>query len=391
MTHKERLLAACRGERPDRIAWVPRLDIWYNANLRAGTLPTPYRGQTLREITTALGLGYHAVVPDMLNLRSADDSVDRCLGIFRLKEMPFETRLRGVEREVSTDGDMTRVTYHTPAGSVWGSFSYTEEMRRAGTTISWIHDHVLKRPEDSCVLEHIFSNLEVVPAADGYDRWREWVGEDGLAVAHVSAAAGPMQHIMRDLLPMTDFFLWRHDYPDVMAALARSMEPWYRAIVEAALDSNAEVLYFGSNYDDAITYPPFFEDHILPWLKWASELAHGRGKLLLTHTDGENERLLALYRRAGFDVADSICPAPMTNLTLSEYVEALPEVTIWGGIPSVALLPESMPEADFERLVDETLVLAAGRPRLILSVADTLPPNASFERFLHITRRVRAA
>jgi len=25
MTHKERILAACRGEGPDRIPWIPRL------------------------------------------------------------------------------------------------------------------------------------------------------------------------------------------------------------------------------------------------------------------------------------------------------------------------------------------------------------------------------
>jgi len=37
MTHKQRILAACRGETPEKIPWVPRLDLWYNAHLRAGT------------------------------------------------------------------------------------------------------------------------------------------------------------------------------------------------------------------------------------------------------------------------------------------------------------------------------------------------------------------
>ncbi len=39
MTHKERILAACRGEVPDCIPWIPRLDLWHNAHRRAGTLP----------------------------------------------------------------------------------------------------------------------------------------------------------------------------------------------------------------------------------------------------------------------------------------------------------------------------------------------------------------
>ncbi len=32
MTHKERILAAGRGEVPDRISWIPRMDLWYNAS-----------------------------------------------------------------------------------------------------------------------------------------------------------------------------------------------------------------------------------------------------------------------------------------------------------------------------------------------------------------------
>jgi len=31
VTHKERILTACRGEVPDRLPWVPRMDLWYKA------------------------------------------------------------------------------------------------------------------------------------------------------------------------------------------------------------------------------------------------------------------------------------------------------------------------------------------------------------------------
>ncbi len=49
MTHRERILAAIRGETPDRLPWVPRLEFWYRARIRQGTLPAgvaishPYR------------------------------------------------------------------------------------------------------------------------------------------------------------------------------------------------------------------------------------------------------------------------------------------------------------------------------------------------------------
>ena len=158
----------------------------------------------------------------------------------------------------------------------------------------------------------------------------------------------------------------------------------------ALVSSPAEVIFFGANYDAVITYPPFFEQHLLPWLTELAPLAHQHDKLLLTHTDGENQGLLPLYRRAGFDIADSLCPAPMTKLTLAEAIAGLPGITIWGLLPAVALLEEAMPEADFDRLLNETLPLVAGRPHFILGIADTTPIAASWGRIERITERVGA-
>ena len=38
MTHRERILAAIRGEVPDRLPWVPRLEFWHRAHLRRAFL-----------------------------------------------------------------------------------------------------------------------------------------------------------------------------------------------------------------------------------------------------------------------------------------------------------------------------------------------------------------
>jgi len=172
MTHKERILAACRGEVPDRIPWIPRLDLWYNAHRRAGTLPEGFEDATLRQITDGLGVGYHAVVPDFLNVDSPDDTVDQGLGIYRLKEMPFTTVLHDVEREVTREDNRTRVIYHTPVGSVSCTVRYTPEMRAAGASLPWIEEHALKDADDCRVLAHIFSHLEIIPDESRYRQWQ---------------------------------------------------------------------------------------------------------------------------------------------------------------------------------------------------------------------------
>ena len=50
MTDRERLLAILAGQSPDRIPWIPRLEIWYEGQKRRGTMPARYEGWTLREI-----------------------------------------------------------------------------------------------------------------------------------------------------------------------------------------------------------------------------------------------------------------------------------------------------------------------------------------------------
>ena len=47
MNNKERMLAVISDQAVDRIPYVPRLDLWYRANARAGSLPPKYKNASL--------------------------------------------------------------------------------------------------------------------------------------------------------------------------------------------------------------------------------------------------------------------------------------------------------------------------------------------------------
>ena len=139
-----------------------------------------------------------------------------------------------------------------------------------------------------------------------------------------------------------------------------------------------------------ITYPPFFRDHIMPHLQKLADLLHPRGKLLLCHCDGENKGLLDLIRESGMDIAEAVCPQPMTKVSISDVKKAFKgKVTIFGGVPSVALLRESMPDDEFEKFMKNLFCEIAPGDRFILGVSDTTPPDAQFERLLRITEMVQ--
>jgi uroporphyrinogen-III decarboxylase len=367
------------------------LDLWYQANKRAGTLPARYRNRSLEDITEDMGVGFHAVIPDFQDLREPYEDADRALGITNLHSVPVRTVLENVKRTIRSDGDLTRVTYETPVGTVSTTVLYDDEMRKAGITIPHVEECAVKTVEDYRAVGYIFANARVEENYEGYLEYKDRVGERGLTAGFVNAAASPMHLIQRDLMPMETFFFHMYDHPDALEELTEQIAVYWRQMLECAVECPAEVLLLGANYDSAITYPPFFEKHFLPGLKDFADKLHARGKYLLTHTDGENKGLLDLYLRSKIDIADSICPAPMTSLTIEEIRDVFgSNITIMGGIPSIALLPSTMPERDFNAFLDDFFSRIGGGDHLILGIADTTPPAADFKRLLRIGELVNS-
>jgi hypothetical protein len=391
MNDHERVLAAVRGEDPDRLPWVPRLEFWYRARLRRGDMPAGLRGLSLREVTERLGVGHYASVPDFTDTEEEFDMADHALGIFNHPVLAYRVVLEGVERRITHRGQETVIEYRTPVGTLRTARIFTDEMLDGGASIPWTSEHAIKGPADFDIAAYLFSHLRVEPRVDAWERRRDMVGDRGVAVAYVIGTACPVHHIMKELMPVEAFFLAQFDYPEKIDRLAEAMEPYYTSMKRIAAETEAEVLLLGGNYDDSITHPRWFEKHIFPALQGFAEALHQRGKFLMTHTDGENRRLIPLYLRAGFDIADSLCPAPMTRLTLEEIRAGFEDrITIWGGIPSVLLCPDSMGVRDFRASIDQLIERYGHARRFVLGVSDMVTADASWDRLQYITEKIAA-
>lgn len=390
MTNRERILAVLRGEPTDCLPYVPRLDLWYKSNKIRGTLPDKYCNATLTEIVDDLGVGFHSIVPDFLDFTDPLDEVDRALGIYRLRTLPYRTVLKGVKRNIYYEGDYTTVEYLTPKGNIRTKVLYDESMRQAGITITHVVEHAIKSVEDYEAVAYIFENAVVEPTYDRYLVAKEEVGERGVAVAFVSLAGSPMHLIQRELMDYTLFFYELHDHPDELRRLADRIGTYFERVFSVVAQSPADVVLYGANYDAKITWPPFFQEYITPSLAAAADILHAQGKFLLTHTDGENKGLLSAYVDSKIDIADSICPTPMTSLSLLEVREAFDsKITIWGGIPSISVLENTMDDKEFEAYMEDLLIQSGKGDHLILSIADTTPPDAKFSRIQRIAELAR--
>ena len=389
MNNKQRMLAVIKGEPVDKIPYAPRLDLWYQANKRAGTLPAKYKNASLLEMVDDLDMGFHAVVPNFRDLRHPEDDAERALGIYNLWTMPCRSVSKNVKRTIKIEGDRTFVEYQTSAGNVNTTVLYDENMRKAGITITHTEEYAFKSANDYKALGYIFENMDVADNYGGYQEFADQVGDCGLAVGFVSLAGSPMHLIQRELMPMELFFYEMHDHADELKLLAKQIEMYWDRVLGVVSNCPAELVLVGANYDASVTYPPFFERHIQPWLKKYGQALHAKGKYLLTHTDGENTGLLGHYLNSEIDIADSICPAPMTKLTFKQVRDVFRgKITIMGGIPSVTLLKSTMSDVDFERFLDEFFGMIGEGDHLILGISDTTPPAAEFDRLLKIRGRV---
>lgn len=384
------MLDVIHGGVTDTPLFVPRLDIWYNANKARGSLPKGYQDLSLREITHKLGVGFHSVIPDFIRTGNVEDIHHRALGFYNHPDFPYRADFSNIDYKVERTDHELITRYLCDSGEIVTRIRYDKELFNSGMSIPDITEHAVKGPDDYLRLTEILGKVEIVPQPDHYARYRSRIGDDGMAVAYLSAAGGPRQHIMRDLRKYEAFCLDMYDAPDKIQALCEVLGTLYDRIIETVLDTEAEVALFGANYDETITFPPFFDGHILPWLKKASNKLHDKGKYLLTHTDGENRSLIPSYLKAGFDIADSICPAPMTKVTLEEYrAQFGNNITIWGGIPSVLMLAAACPETEFRAFIKKLIDSCRPYDNLILSVADTLPPEAKWGRVEYICEIIK--
>lgn len=391
MTQKQRMLLAVRGEMPDVIPFAPRLDLWHNANSTAGTLPKQHKGRNQDEIARAEGWALHKVVPEYDKARDPREDLHRALGLYSLKEFAFSLHFSpNIDIRVNRQGGDTSVEYHTPIGIVSTKTSFTEEMKRAGASLSWIEEHAIKKPEDYRVVGYLFENLELRPQYEDFAQWQKQIGEDGLPVTMVAGGASPVHFIQRDLLDATAFYYHYHDYQKEMMGLAERIEHFFMQALNLISESPAEAVLWGGNFDAMLTYPPYFKKEIVPWIRKASEFLGQKGKFVFCHCDGENLGLMDSIRDSGMHVAESICPHPMTKVKIEEYYEQWSErLTLFGGIPSDLLLKEMTPEDEFDAYLDHLFESVTPGRRLILGVADAVPANAVFERLIRIGERVR--
>ena len=294
MTDRERLLAIMSGQRPDRIPWIPRLQVWYTSHVNGDTLPDRFRGLSLREVERALGMGTPAREGKVFAAEQEGD----------------------VEVTTSQEGASTITTYRTPVGTVSTRHQRSETMERAGIGALEV-EHMLKGPDDFGAVEYLLEHTRHVATYEEYLAYEADIGDAGYPM--VSAGDCPFHYFLQKLAGYGSAYYHLFDYPEKVEHLLRTIEEIDRERVWPVIaGSPARLILHGVHFDSTITPPPLFTQYITPYYRDLSALLHENGKTLCMHADNDSRLILDHIREAGFDMAETFTTAPQVSCTLEE-------------------------------------------------------------------------
>ncbi|MCC7264284.1 MAG: hypothetical protein IT369_17375 [Candidatus Latescibacteria bacterium] len=364
MTNRERLLAIMDRKSPDRIPWIPRLQLWHTANQCQHTIPKTLEGLSLRQIEHQLGMGTPAREGQI-----------------------FASEQRGdVEVKSRQEGESTVYTYRTPVGQVESRYRSSAELEKVGIGSLEV-EHFIKGPADFAVVEYMLEHTHYIPTYEKYRQYEAEIGDDGYPL--VSAGDCPFHHFLQKLAGYNNAYYLLADCPDEAERLLRTMEELERERVwPVVAASPARLILHGLHFDSNITPPPLFSRYITPYYQDLSDLLHGHDKLLCMHADNDSRLILGHLQEAGFDMVETFTTAPQVSCTLEEARRFWGrEMIIWGAVPSVLLEP-TYTEAQFEAYLRGIFRTVAPGDAFILGVADNVMPDALLSRLIRIGEMV---
>lgn len=348
MTHRERMEAVFRGERPDAMAWFGDLTYWYSAHREIGDLPARWQGPNgLHELHRELNIGEY--IPGC----AAGDTVEG----------------DAVRHEVAVKDGRRVARWDTPVGSI------QEVQEYAPDSFSWGYtEHAVKSAADLRVVRYLYEHRRFTPRPECYlDLDRQYAAY-GFGPAHYGSPPTPISELNKHWVGVMDLAYLLADEPEEMgqtlAAIEKSADEVYRAI---AAGPRSYVMICENL--TATTMGGYFDAYIAPHLRRWTGWLRARGHRTMLHNDGTLRGTLEKLADAGVDCVDSVVPKPVGDVAIDE-LRALAgnDILLLGGLPGAMFAPP-FTARDIEQQVREIIRVHKDSGTFMFGVADQVPPN----------------
>lgn len=348
-----------RGENTPQIPWFGDLSYYYFSLQQQGKLEPKYEG------------------PE----GEVRFYQDRKVGICFYAPLTYRVAYTGgVTFEERTTAEGIFSTYHTRYGSLHSVQKYLP------STYSYAYTkHFVETLDDLRIMAHIFENMRYEPSYEAFRERDALYGEDGLAVELAPVSVAPIQKLLArwaGVAATVDLFA---EDTDEFEECMRRIEEAQMPVFDVLAGSGAPLIEFPENISSEVT-GSFFDRYNLPYYQRATDILHRAGKTVSVHIDGMLKPCLGKLHTAGFDIAEAVTPAPVDDIAVKDLREyAGEDIFIWGGLPG-AMFTSTFTDKQFADHVQEILDLSD--PKMILGVADEVPPDAVDERIREVSRLI---
>ncbi len=360
MNDRQRILTLLSGGLPDRVPWFGDLTYWAGAMERRGEVPPGWQlTEDYYRFHRELGVGFY--LQGYWAFRAVTEG--------------------DVAVEEHSDGRSRFRTVRTPVGTL------SEEWRYLPASYAWApHKHFVETPADLAPLRYWFEHRHYLPDEEEAIRRRPRLEDLGVVLCYLPRS--PFMELTAEMAGIVHIVeLWLQ-VPDELDETLAVMERAFDRAAEVAITIPADCLMIPENLSSESVGRRFYERYVRPWeTKWVARI-RAAGKYSFIHMDGTLRGLLAQVGSVGYDVIEAVTPQPVGDMRLSETrALAGPRSILWGGLPGTYFTP-LVSAAEFERHVRETLEVMVADRRMVLGVADQVPPDGLRSRVARVVELV---
>lgn len=347
------------GEHTSYIPWFGDLSYYYTSLQKQGKLDSKYEG------------------PEGEVRFYRDRHVGIC---FYAPQTYCVEYTQDVTFEERTTAEGIFSAYHTKYGTLESVQKYLP------STFSFAYTkHFVETLDDLQIMAHIFEHMRYHPNYEAFRQRDALYGEDGLAVELAPVSVAPIQKLLArwaGISATVDMYVKNLGvFEDCLARIEQAQMP----VFDVLAGSGAPLIEFPENISSEVT-GFFFDQYNLPYYQKVIEILHRAGKVVSVHIDGTLKPCLGKLHTAGFDIAEAVTPAPVGDVALEDLrQQAGDEIFLWGGLPGVMFTPV-FTDAQFEEHIHKILTLNDNK--MILGVADQVPPDAIDARIREVSRLI---
>jgi hypothetical protein len=360
MTPRERVLSVLNGEKPDFVPWLADLDYYATAQIAQGKQPAGFQSSD-RYIAWHRDLG---------------------VGFYQQASWPYREIHEGCDVREWREGPIRHRQIVTPEGTLrerwqWSDLTFSQAPI----------ERLVKSIDDLPAYRFLFSHTRYEPDYAMAERRGEQVVEMGIVMCFL-----PWSPLMRMVVVDAGIecvVMMHADAPERIDETLRVVKESLDRASAVAVGSPAEVLMITENLSSEVVGERLFERYLRDsYVEWSGKI-RAAGRFSCIHMDGTLAGLLRQVSAVGFSFIEAMTPAPVGDVAVRDWprFRAGSRTIYWGGIPGSYFTP-MVSDDEFDRHVKEVLSVMRTDGRMVLGVADQVPPDGMERRIRRVSELV---